>query len=416
MSDRTCILVFSDYYLPACNAGGPPRTLASMTDKLGDQFNFKIVTRDTDIGETGSLKEIKSDHWNRHGNADVLYLSQSNRTLPQIRHIINNTNHDILYLNSFFSPFFSILPVFLRNFRLVLQKPLILAPRGELSCAALKIKKMKKSAYIHIAKLFGLYNKIIWQASSEYEAKQIRDVFGQNLTIHKAPNLRNIFHGDQVIHIPPAIHVAPDMSHYQISNFACANRHHSKHKGILRIAFLSRISRIKNLDGALKILCCLQGNIEFDIYGPIEDKKYWDTCRHLIRQLAPNIKTQYKGSVLNNEVIKILSNYDLFFLPTHSENFGHAIVEALVAGCPVLISDKTPWRNLQSRKAGWDINLNHPEQFEDALRFHLNLDTEQHASWSRAAQRFGLKITQNKDIIEQNRQLFLNAINSTATK
>jgi glycosyltransferase involved in cell wall biosynthesis len=139
-------------------------------------------------------------------------------------------------------------------------------------------------------------------------------------------------------------------------------------------------------------------------------------CRHLIRQLPPNIKTQYKGSVLNNEVIKILSDYDLFFLPTHSENFGHVIVEALLAGCPVLISDKTPWRNLQSRKVGWDINLDHPEQFEDALRFHLNLDREQHASWSRAAQSFGLKITQSKDIIEQNRQLFLNALNSTTIK
>ncbi len=416
MPDRTCILVFSDYYLPACNAGGPLRTLASMTDKLGDQFNFKIVTRDTDIGETASFKEIKSDYWNRHGNADVLYLSQSNWTLTRIRHIINDTNHDILYLNSFFSPFFTIVPLFLRKFRLVLQKPLILAPRGELSRAALKIKKMKKSTYIYMAKFFGLYNKITWQASSEHEAKQIRDVFGQNLTTHKAPSLRDIFTGEQLIHISPDIHIAPDIAHYQIPNYTRANRHYSKHKGILRIVFLSRISQIKNLDGALKILCRQQGNIEFDIYGPIEDKKYWSTCCYLIRQLPPNIKTQYKGSVLNNEVIKILSDYDLFFLPTHSENFGHAIVEALIAGCPVLISDNTPWRNLQNKKVGWDINLNYPEQFEDALRFHLDLDTERHASWSRAARRFGLKITQNKEIIEQNRQLFLNAINSTAIK
>lgn len=416
MPDRACILVFSGYYLPACNAGGPPRTLASMTDKLGDQFNFKIVTRDTDIGETASFKEIKSDCWNRHGNADVLYLSQSNWTLTRIRHIINDTNHDILYLNSVFSPVFSIAPLFLRKFRLVLQKPLVLAPRGELSCAALKIKKMKKSAYLYLAKFFGLYNKITWHASSEYEAEQIRDVFGQNLTIHKASNFRSIFTDDHVIHIASAIHIAPDMSHHQIPNSARASRHYSKHKGTLRIVFLSRISRIKNLDGALKMLRCQQGNIEFDIYGPIEDKKYWSKCRCLIRQLPPNIKTQYKGSVPNNEVIKILSDYDLFFLPTHGENFGHAIVEALIAGCPVLISDKTQWRNLQSRKVGWDIDLNHPKQFEDALRFHLDMDTKQHASWSRAARRFGLEITQNKDITEQNRQLFLNVINSTAIK
>jgi glycosyltransferase involved in cell wall biosynthesis len=136
-------------------------------------------------------------------------------------------------------------------------------------------------------------------------------------------------------------------------------------------------------------------------------------CCRLIKQLPHNIKTQYKGSVLNNEVIQIISNYDLFFLPTHSENYGHVIVEALIAGCPVLISDNTPWRNLRSKKAGWDINLNYLEQFKQALKFHLDLDSEQQASWSMAARSFGLKITQNKEIIEQNRQLFFNTINST---
>lgn len=44
-------------------------------------------------------------------------------------------------------------------------------------------------------------------------------------------------------------------------------------------------------------------------------------------------------------------------MPTFNENYGHAIVESFVAGLPVVISDRTPWRNLEKINAGWDIPL-----------------------------------------------------------
>ena len=46
-------------------------------------------------------------------------------------------------------------------------------------------------------------------------------------------------------------------------------------------------------------------------------------------------------------------------LPTLGENFGHVIVEAWTAGCPVLVSDRTPWRQLASHGVGWDVALDH---------------------------------------------------------
>jgi glycosyltransferase involved in cell wall biosynthesis len=44
-------------------------------------------------------------------------------------------------------------------------------------------------------------------------------------------------------------------------------------------------------------------------------------------------------------------------LPTYNENFGYVILEALLAGCPVILSDQPPWRDLEARQVGWTIPL-----------------------------------------------------------
>jgi glycosyltransferase involved in cell wall biosynthesis len=55
------------------------------------------------------------------------------------------------------------------------------------------------------------------------------------------------------------------------------------------------------------------------------------------------------------------------FLPSLGENFGHVIVEALSAGCPILISDRTPWRGLAERGVGWDLPLEDPAGFRGVI-------------------------------------------------
>lgn len=381
------ILVFSDYYLPGYKAGGPIRSLANLVEKLGDEFNFKIVTKDRDSNDIRPYSGIRVNYWNQVGKAEVFYLSPQNCSLRTIRTLMRSTEYDILYLNSFFSPIFTIKPLLLRRLGMIRNVPTIVTPRGEFSLGALKLKKLKKYLYLKLVKLFGLYNDIIWQASSKYEEKDIRRLFGSKISVAIAPNLSS-----------PLYKQAKQL-----------NRKNIKVAGSLKIIFLSRISKKKNLIGALNILKKIKGKVLFNIYGPLEDKDYWIECTKIIKELPNNIRVQYINSVKHEQVKTLMKEHDLFFLPTFGENFGHVVLEALVSGCPVLISDQTPWRNLERKGVGWDLPLNCPEKYQDVLQKCIDMNEQEYNILSKRAHKFGLKIVEDKTALNLNRELFYKA-------
>ncbi len=383
------ILVPIGCYLPGYKAGGPVRTLANMVDHLGDEFKFKILTADRDLGDTTSYSDIIIECWNSIGKADVFYMSQKRRSFRIFKRFFCSIEYDIIYLNSFFSPQFSIKSLLLRRFCLIPDRPLIIAPRGQLTSGSLNLKRLKKFTYIYLAKLLRLYRGAIWQASSEHEAADIRCLFGENVQIVIAPNL------------PTSIHLKDESMLMNI-----------KTNGNLKVLFLSRISRVKNLHFALNLINGIKGKIELNIYGPIEDNSYWTECQKVITSLPENITVEYKGGIEYNNILNILMKHDLFFLPTLGENFGHVILEALCAGCPVLISDQTPWRGLSEKRAGWDLPLSKPSLFNEVLQKCADMDQEEYSTWSKQARKYGITYSENQEIIELNKKLFLTALNS----
>jgi glycosyltransferase involved in cell wall biosynthesis len=67
----------------------------------------------------------------------------------------------------------------------------------------------------------------------------------------------------------------------------------------------------------------------------------------------------------------------LFLLPSHSENFGLVIAEALAAGVPALVTDATPWGGLAPNQAGWCVPWN---GYRAALDTALQLPAEELAA------------------------------------
>jgi SAM-dependent methyltransferase/glycosyltransferase involved in cell wall biosynthesis len=343
-SRRRIVLVFVRYYLPGYKAGGPLRSIANMVEALGDEFDFRIVTLDRDAGDGEPYPDQDVPGWKRVGKACVLYLSPGETRLRRIAAILRETPHDILYLNSFFDPHFTLKPLLARRLGLAPARRCVLAPRGEFSPEALHLKPAKKAAYIRLASLMGLCRDLHWHASSAHEEADIRRVM--------CGSVRSL---QVAIDMPAAASPGP------------SPHPHREPGQPLRICFLSRISPMKNLDYALDVLAKIDVPVTFDIYGAIEDEACWDRCRKMIAFLPGNVVAAHHGVVPHAEVTGTLARYDLFFLPTRGESYGHAIVEALAAGTPVLISDRTPWQGLAGHGVGWDLPLANPDAFVNAI-------------------------------------------------
>jgi glycosyltransferase involved in cell wall biosynthesis len=85
-------------------------------------------------------------------------------------------------------------------------------------------------------------------------------------------------------------------------------------------------------------------------------------------------KVTFKGNLEKRDLFEQLSRYDVLLHPTLGENFGHAIVEAMALGVPVLISDKSPWTDVEESNAGWSLPLSQPEAFVEKLRMIYEMD------------------------------------------
>jgi glycosyltransferase involved in cell wall biosynthesis len=386
---RPIVLVFVRYFLPGFKAGGPVRSIDNLVGHLGDEFDFHVVTSDRDLGDAVAYPGVTADAQAKVGKARVTYLSPREQGFRGICRLLRGTPHDAVYLNSFFDPVFSAVPLLLRRLELTPRKPYLVAPRGEFSRGALALKAWKKQLYLRAVRAGGLFRNVGWQASSEYEAAEIVHAFEVDLGhICVAPNPAPL-ESDQC-HAVAAVHRDPGMP--------------------LRVVFLSRVSPKKNLRLALRVIARIQEPVLFDIYGPVTDETYWQRCQMDIAALPSHVRVNYRGAVPPDQVRDIMSSHDLFFLPTLGENFGHAIAEALSAGTPVLIADTTPWRDLEAAGVGWDLSLDDEQSFLRCIEHCAKLGAAEYEAWRASIRRFAADRLRDPEVIKTNRTLLLNTL------
>lgn len=383
------ILCFVGYFLPGYRSGGSMRTVANFVEHFGDEFKIYIVTRDRDALDEIPYPTVEVDRWSIVGKASVFYASQQSLTLQGIGRLLSDCQYDVLYLNSYFDFSFTVLPLLARRLGLAPKCPCVIAPRGELSSGAISIKPRKKRLYLMTARALGLYQHLEWQASSELEAHDIRRKLGfdaRDITV--APDL-----------FPRLVAERYDHSEQQI-----------RAPGSFRICFLSRISRVKNLDFLLRALRRVIQPVKLTIFGPVEDKEYWSICKTIIDGLPANVQVNYAGEVLPDRVYDVFSKYDLFALPTRGENFGHVILESLTAGTPVLTSDQTPWQP-DSVGGITTLTLTESDPWAEEISRWAVLDEFTLSVRRKAAKSIAEEILSKKcAIVKQNRDLFVNTV------
>lgn len=384
------ILVLLSHYLPGFRAGGPLRSIAHLVDHLADEFDFHILTSDRDLGDGAAYAGVEADRWVPVGRAQVRYLPPARQGPLALARLIRQTPHDLLYLNSFFSPRFSIAPLVARRLGLIPARPTVLAPRGEFSAGALALKAAKKRAYLRASRAAGLLTDLRWQASTSFEAADIRAAMGPDVAVAVACDLSEPNLGAPPGHLPRT----PGQK--------------------LRVVFLSRVSPKKNLDFALAVLSTVRCGVDFVIYGPLEDADYARSCRALAESLPSHVTVRWAGPVHPDEVPAVFAANDLFFFPTRGENFGHVIAESLAAGTPVLLSDTTPWRGLAAAGVGDDLPLDAPAAF--AVRIEAMAAEPAEAALARRARAaaFARRRQREDDNVADSRTLFLSALASRA--
>ena len=374
---RKKILIFIDWYKPGFKAGGPIRSISNLVDQLHEKVAIYIVTRNTDYLESISYTTVKTDEWNTIDGAQVFYLSSQNTTAKTIKNLIKEVQPNTVYCNSLYSYYFSLLPIYIAK---KLHIRVVLAVRGMLSKGSLGVKSRKKLFFLQSAKFIGYFKNVIFHATTLDEKKDIKKAFGKKTTVIVASNLLQKKSLD---------------FHEKIKN-----------NNKLKLVSVARISPEKNTLYALETLKQCKSNIEFDIYGPIYNQEYWLKCQAVINQSPNNIVVNYKGTLNHDDIDITLQNYHALFLPSTGENFGHIILEAMLNSCVPIISDKTPWKNLENQKIGFDLSLNNISTFVEKIDFLASLSNKDFYEYSFNAYRLGLKTNSSHQNIAAYQQLF----------
>lgn len=368
------------WYLPGTKAGGPVRSVFSLVSLLKKYFDFYIITTNSDLGSDKEYVDIKPNTFFVKDEINYYYFNKENLIAENVLALLKQIDPALIYLNSFWSFTFSINIIRLKNKKLI-SAPILLAPRGMLSKGALSLKSFKKNIYLISAKLFGWYKCVHFHATNKQEEQDIKARFASaKITIASNLNSGTLLKNNSL-----------------------------KKAGQLDLFFLSRISEVKNLHFALEILKDVPSDIHinYDIYGNLEDQGYWNRCIEIINQLPKNVSVTYKNELAFNEVQSIISKYHSLFLPTLNENFGHSIVESLLSGCPAIISDQTPWTDLEKHNAGYAIPLNSKERFLHTIVAMAKLNQEEFSQKSNAANTY----ISNKIEIEKSINLYKNLFN-----
>lgn len=366
---------------PSDEATGPVQSLLELADALSDEFHFRVIARDSKFSLHGESRAAPA--WERCRSVERYCCSMAWWGARGFARLLRSTPHDILMLNGFFDPEFTIPALLLRHVGLVPRRPTILAPRGEFSKGALELKSARKQTYLNVVRGLRLIDGVWLHATGEQEANEIRAACPWASRIAVAPNIR-------LLRPPPA------RGQLDGANVP------------LRLVFMSRVDRKKNLDYALQVLARIQVPVVLDIYGPISDDAYWAECERMIARLPDRVKARYQGVIPHNAVCATLAGYDLFLLPTRGENFGHAIFDALEAGLPVLISDRTPWHDLGD--AGYALPLVEPAAFQVAIEGYARLGPAERAVMRRAARSAAESAIKEGDAVGRSRSMLLEAL------
>lgn len=367
------LLITYPWFYPAYKAGGPVQSVKNTATAMAvDGVDIYILCSDKELD--GTPIDVVRDKWVDYDKGIKVYYNSQSGSKREICNIISAVQPDVIFINGIYSLPYTIYPLLYTS---AARK--ILSVRGMLHPGALSQKSLKKKFFLAVFKLRGLHRKAEYHATADDEQQYIYDLFGKDKKVWVVPNLPNV-----MPYLPPA----------------------SKNIGSVRLVSISLISPMKNILLVLRALQNTRSSIVYDIYGPVKDAKYWKECQIAISRMPANVEVMYKGEMLPHLVHNTLVSYHYFVLPSKSENFGHAIYEALSSGRPVITSHNTPWNGLEAAGAGYNINPEDITSFTGLLDELSDVDNGKYVQASANAKNYIEQQYNIDNIKERYREMF----------
>ena len=135
------------------------------------------------------------------------------------------------------------------------------------------------------------------------------------------------------------------------------------------VLYLSRLAPIKGLDmlaEAWMRLAEFHDKWHLLIVGG-DTQGFAETVRRQYAECVTDGSASLPGPVYGPDKFRLLKSADVFVLPTRSENFGIAVLEALAAGLPVVCTKGAPWGVIAREGAGRWVDID-SEAIERGLR------------------------------------------------
>jgi len=333
---RIC-LVSSSFY-PATFYGGPISATWDLSKKLTNKGN-EIYVSTTNANGTKKLDVACDKYLEKSTNFFVKYYNEQLLNKFSFSFIFgiwsDIKKSDVVYIQYLFH--YTVLASLLCS--VIQKKKIILCPRGSFSVFTLSNKLAFIKSFWLLLFIKPVVNKIIWQASSYLEKRDI---------INRFPNATVEIINDGV-----------DFNAFQnediISNLELVNKvTNSDFKEVSKVFFsMGRLHKIKGFDvliDAFNLFLENDKNAKLIIAGG--DDGVGKQLKIQIKKINLEASVFLIGAIDFKDKKLLLNNCDYFTLASEFESFGIVIAEALSCGRPVVVSNKTPWKDIEINNCG----------------------------------------------------------------
>ncbi len=327
------------HYIPSIDAysGGLGSYMQITTPELGKLVDLHVATHHTD-------DELPLENCTMH------YISGSginisNCIKEEVWKLIEEVHPDIVHINCCWTPLCAYFAIWAKEFckSRCIHIPIIYTPHGMLEpwIIAHNYWTRKMPATI-IYQRKALKCADVIHSTAESEMRNLRKL-RWNKNIHIIPNCVDV------------TNITPKTSW----------------KKTKKILFLSRIHEKKGINFIIEAVAQLKDELDgykVSIVGPGE-AKYLKQLTTMAKNHGVSDIITFEGSVFGDRKFELYKEADLFLLPTHSENFGIVVAEALACGTPVITTVGTPWTELNDKECGWCIEIGTKPLVESLRQF-----------------------------------------------